>query len=69
MQKKRVRGFEPMTPFALCSLQKHGIVRYLLSKNLGSLRKKKVFEQNGKYQNENVLDVWRKKENNIIERI
>jgi len=22
---------------------------------------KKVFEQNGKYQNENVLDVWRKK--------
>ena len=51
-----------MTPFALCSLQKHGIVRYLLSKNLGSLRKKKeVFEQNGKYQNENVLDVWRKR--------
>lgn len=61
VEKKRVRGFEPKTPFALCSLQKHGIVRYLLSKNLGSLRKKKFLNKMVNTKNENVLDVWRKR--------
>jgi len=30
-------------------------------RTLAPSEKKEVFEQNGKYQNENVLDVWRKR--------
>ena len=58
-RKAGLGDLNPWPLFALCSLQKHGIVRYLFSKNLGSLRK--FLNKMVNTKNENVLDVWRKR--------